>query len=145
VLHGDYSFANVFITTDARHQTVIIDPCANGGSTFNDWTQGPVYLDIGKMLACLEGQVSILNQVKRPSVGRVNLLQQQFVDSYQSVGSQIDIGLAHSFAYAAASAQYCRRYGRAGSIHQAILYNRFRRNFPLHRKLGVVEKLRSSS
>jgi len=145
VLHGDYSFANVFITVDAPQQVVVIDPCANGGSTFDDWTKGPIYVDIGKMLACLEGQVSIPNQLKRPSVDRVNLLQRQFVDSYQSVGSEIDLGIAHSFAYAAAATQYRRRYGRASNIHQTILYNRFRGNFPLHRKLDVVGKLTSSS
>ena len=63
-LHGDFSFANVLFreTEKAEPEIVIIDPCANGGSTHHDWEAGPIYVDLGKFLSCLEGQVPISRQ-----------------------------------------------------------------------------------
>jgi hypothetical protein len=135
VLHCDYSFANVFVTGGEQPRIVVIDPCANYGSTFDDWTRGPVFLDIGKMLSCLEGQISARRQLRRPSPKRVESMQRRFLAGYeQASGLKLDHDVAHAFAYGVAWAQFRRRYGRLGRLHSAVLYNRFRGNFPARAK-----------
>jgi hypothetical protein len=133
-LHGDYSFANVWITRDDPRSIAILDPCANFGSTFDDWTVGPIYVDIGKMLACLEGQVSLRRQHRRPSSVRINELQRRFIEGYGRFRARPDVETAHAFAFAVSSAQFYRRFGRASAIRSFALYNRFKGNFPSYRK-----------
>jgi hypothetical protein len=137
-LHGDYSFANVWVTRDNPRSIVIIDPCANFGSTFDDWTVGPIFVDIGKMLACLEGQVALRRQHRRPSSTRINDLQRRFIDGYGRFGSRPDMETSNAFAFAVSSAQFYRRFGRASAIHRFALYNRFKGNFPSYRKQRQV-------
>jgi hypothetical protein len=134
-LHGDYSFANVWVSCAPAQSIIIIDPCPNFCSTFDDWTVGPAYLDIGKMLSCLEGQISAYRQHRRPSPARVNELQQKFLEGYGSLGRPSDSEMAHAFAFAVSSAQFYRRFGRLSALHRFALYNRFRGNFPSWRKL----------
>ena len=133
-LHCDYSFANVWVTRGSPRSIVIIDPCANFGSTFDDWTAAPVYVDIGKMLACLEGQIPLRRQHLRPSPARVNELQHQFIEGYERFGPKLDVEIAHAFAFAVSSAQFYRRFGRLSALHRFALYNRFRGNYPAARK-----------
>jgi streptomycin 6-kinase len=133
-LHGDYSFANVLVTRQPPQSVVIIDPCPNFGSTFDEWTVAPVYIDVGKMLACLEGQIPIRRQHRRRSSARIAELQDKFIHAYEGSGRILDSDIAHAFAYAVASAQFYRRYGRLSAFHRFALYNRFRGNFPLSRK-----------
>lgn len=128
-LHGDYSFANVFVGC-SEQSISIIDPCANYGSTFDDWTSGPVYIDVGKMLACLEGQVPFRQMFRRRPAHEVKQLQREFVDGYSCYGEDLDLDIARAFAFAVVSAQFCKRYGRLSVIPRSALYNRFRRNFP---------------
>ena len=135
-LHGDYSFANVWFTRGSSQSIVIIDPCANFGSTFDDWTVAPVYVDVGKMLACLEGQIPLRRQHLRPSPSRVNELQRHFIEGYERFGPKLDVEMAHAFAFAVSSAQFYRRFGRLSALHRFALYNRFRGNFPASRKQG---------
>lgn len=132
-LHGDFSFANVSLTGTPA-QITIIDPCANFGSTFDDWTLGPIYVDIGKMLACLEGQIPFRRQHLRPSQARIEQLQQAFIGGYGRCGVKLDIEVAHAFAFAVSSAQFYRRMGKFSAFHRFALYNRFRGNYPAARK-----------
>lgn len=139
ILHGDYSFANLFVLRGSPDQLVVLDPCANHGSTFADWTLAPVYLDIGKMLACLEGQVPLWQQHHCPPPAEVAALQQLFVDAYQRIGPPLDIEVAHACAFAVASAQFRRRFGVLSPLHRLALYNRLRGNFPADRKMhGMI-------
>jgi hypothetical protein len=142
ILHGDYSFANVFVQGNVPEKLVIIDPCANYGSTFEDWTSGPIYIDIGKMLSCLEGQVSPRHQHRVPSAGRIAELQERFIGGYERFGAVIDRSIAHGFAFGVASAQFRRRFGRLSGLHRLALYNVLRGNFPGTRKLKAVAKVR---
>jgi hypothetical protein len=138
VLHGDYSFANVYVTSEARGDIAVIDPCPNLGSTFDPWAVAPVYIDVGKMLACLEGQVPVRNQLRRPSASRVNELQEIFMSGYARLGDPVDAETACAFAFATVSAQFRRRYGPLGVVHRTALYNRLRGNFPGKRKLASM-------
>lgn len=139
--HGDYSFANVFVIGSDPDRIAVIDPCPNFGSTFDEWAPVPIYVDIGKMLSCLEGQVPARRLHRRPSHARISDLQERFLASYERSGAKLDREVANAFAFAVASAQFHRRFGRLGRLHQSFLYNRFRGNFPGARKttssLGV--------
>lgn len=139
VLHCDYSFANVFVRHGNPSKIVILDPCANNGSTFSDWTFGPVALDLGKMLACLEGQVPLRRFLSLPSRARISVLQEQFLNGYRSVRSgDWESAEVRAFAYAAAAGQFVRRFGPAGIIPTAVLYNRMRKNYPMARPLDAI-------
>jgi len=133
-LHGDFSFANVFIGKSHSDQIVVIDPCPNFGSTFDEWAVAPVYVDIGKMLACLEGQVSLRYLHRRPSTARVEQLKDCFLTAYEGSGPKLDRYVANAFAFAVASAQFHRRFGLLSEVHRTVLYNRIRGNFPGARK-----------
>jgi Phosphotransferase enzyme family len=131
VLHCDYSFANLFVQPDEAKRIAVIDPCANFGSTFTDWSIGPIYVDLGKMLSCLEGQVPARYQLQRPPRKRIDAMQRAFLDGYEeAAGLKLDMPTAHAFAYAAGCVQFRRRYGALGLVHATFLFNRFRRNFP---------------
>lgn len=141
VLHGDYSFANVFV--GASPQVIaVIDPCPNYGSTHEVWTRGPIYLDIGKMLSCLEGQVPARDQFRKPSRSRINELQEIFVRGYGLTAgtASVDAEVAHAFAFATASGQFRRRFGSLGVMRRSALYSRLRGNYPAHRKMASWPK-----
>jgi hypothetical protein len=138
VLHGDYSFANIFAVANDPTRIAVIDPCANFGSTFFDWTWGPTVLDVGKMLACLEGQVPARFHLRKPSPKQINALQRSFVEAYRGAGVELDMEAAYAFAYATVVAQFRRRFGALGRMRSTVLYNRMRRNFPLDRKMNEL-------
>jgi len=138
VLHGDYSFANIFVVANDPEQIAVIDPCANFGSTFSDWTFGPTALDAGKMIACLEGQVPAKFHLRKPPPQEIRMLQRAFVEAYRGTGVELDMEAAYCFAYATTVAQFRRRFGALGRMRSAVLYNRTRRNFPLDRKMNEL-------
>jgi hypothetical protein len=128
-LHADYSFANLFVQRSDLRRIVVLDPCANFGSTFYDRTVGPIYLDIGKMLACLEGQVKPVNQLALPTRQMRVGLQDAFLQGYEHTASfRLDRTLAHAFAYATASAQFARRGPIVSKVLLLGLYNRLKGN-----------------
>ena len=137
-LHCDYGFANVFIRERSGEEAdiVIIDPCAEGYSTRYDWCCGPRYIDVGKMLLSLEGQVPLSWQpmIRRDGVRR---LQNAFLDGYENVsGISLDRALCFSYAYAIGVCYFSSRYSPVGRLAAAVMYNRiWKRNFPLKRKL----------
>ena len=141
-LHGDFGFSNVFIQGDdlERPTVVILDPCGNGGITRADWLFGPVHIDIGEMLSCLEGRIPFRQQtgLRRDCT---QMLQAAFIGGYADVsGMDVDAGVAHAFAYSTAAAQFRFRFGRFGALFTGALYNRYwKANFPLGRRSGFVE------
>lgn len=136
VLHCDYSFANIFVQCLEAPRIAVIDPCANFGSTFADWTSGPIHIDLGKMLSCFEGQIPARRQLQRPCRRRIAAMQRTFLDGYEEVsGTQVDVATAHAFAYAVACVQFHRRFGALGHLHATFLYNRLRGNYPIARRL----------
>lgn len=135
-LHGDYSFSNVQVMPDGG--LAVIDPCPNHASTFEVWETGPIYVDIGKFLSCLEGQVPPLQMLQTSPV-RNGRLQEIFLKAYEeATESPLDRAAAHAFAYAAAAVQFRRRGKLRGAIKTSALYNRLRRNFPLPVKLRAL-------
>jgi hypothetical protein len=134
-LHCDYSFANVFVDSSSE-ELIVIDPCPNFASTHQIWTQGPIYLDIGKMLSCLEGQIPPWHLYRRLSSYDTVKLQHAFLDAYSETASAPDVAVAHAFAYATAASQFRRRFGYLGVVHRTALYNQLVGNFPLRIKLS---------
>jgi hypothetical protein len=124
---------NVFECEDQK--LGILDPCPNFGTTFDEWEIGPIYIDIGKMLSCLEGQVPFGDRARIPSKEVIWMLQSRFLEGYCSQGVGVDIGLAHAFAYAVSRAQFLKRFPTVGAFRHRFLYNRFRQNYPLKRKM----------
>jgi hypothetical protein len=138
ILHCDYSFTNVCCVAANADRLAIIDPCPNYGSTFDCWAYAPIYIDIGKMFACLEGQVAARFQHRRPSPARVVELQEIFLVGYERFGSKVNVATANAFAFAVAAAQFRKRYGSLAFLRRSALYNRMRGNFPCWRKLGEI-------
>lgn len=136
-LHGDFSFANVFVHGPSG-QIAVLDPCPNGGSTFGAWEQGPAVLDLGKFLACLEGQVPPRHLLVLSRI-RTENLQRGFLKAYeQASGISVDRPAAFAFAYAAATTQFRRRGPLKQAVKTAVLYNPMRFNYPLARKLRAM-------
>ena len=130
VLHGDYSFTNLFIRNESDVRVVVLDPCPNYSSTHHEWERGPIYVDIGKMLSCLEGQVPARFFFSRPPPNRVRELQRLFISGYSRFAGEIDERVAHAFAYANVSEQFRRRFGGLGLLRRNALYNWLRGNYP---------------
>ena len=57
-LHGDFGFGNILI--DEFNDNIVIDPCADGYSTYFDNIIGPHELDVAKMIVCLLGKYPAL-------------------------------------------------------------------------------------
>lgn len=136
-LHGDYGFANVLCRSRDGEalDLVIIDPCQDGYSTETDWCLGPRYVDIGKMLLSAEGKVPL---VRQPLVRRrkVRLVQSWFLGGYSSVRDVNDeVDVCFAYAYGLAACYFGYRFAVGGALATGIIYNRFRRNFPLAAKL----------
>lgn len=143
-LHGDFSFANIFVhqVGSADSELVVLDPCPNGGSTHHDWEVGPVYVDLGNFLSCLEGQVPLRHHHKlHPE--RSTRLQLTFLRGYESVsGLNLDLQLAFAYAYAVGSAQFDVRFGRWSFIPIKVLFNRqWKRNYPFSEKRKLLRAL----
>lgn len=122
VLHGDYSFTNVCISREhGQSELCIIDPCPNGGSTFNMFEQGPRYVDIGIFVACLWGQIPIWHAL-RMRKGVSTKLTDAFLRGYEvTAGISLDRELVSNFAYAAVSAQFEYRFGLFGRVRAIAL------------------------
>jgi hypothetical protein len=143
-LHGDFGFPNLHLafTPDGRQEIVVLDPCGNKSSTHSDWEIGPAYVDIGKFLACLEGQVGLRRQLfLRRAISCETQLA--FVRGYESVsGTPINMGLAFAYAYAVAGAQFDLSYRNAGKLAMFLLFNRhWKRNFPFATKQRALTAL----
>ena len=135
-LHGDYSFSNVHLTPE--QEVAIIDPCPNKSSSYLPWERGPIYVDLGKFLACLEGQVPPRELPFLSYQASIDM-QEEFLRSYEGItGQKIDRAAAHAFAYAAVTTQFTRRRPLTGWLKRGALYNRLRRNFPLRVKLRAL-------
>ncbi len=135
-LHNDFSFSNIFTVGEDLNRICILDPCPNYSSSHEIWTYGPRMLDIGKMFACLEGQIPLRWQLLRPGPEAVTRLQRAFLGSYLRPGEHISLEILHSFSYAVASVQMFRRYGTLlGHAARALLYNRQLGNYPWSNKV----------
>ncbi|HEX6260675.1 MAG TPA: hypothetical protein VFZ51_08470 [Woeseiaceae bacterium] len=138
-LHADFGFANVFFRGAPPWDIVVIDPCADGYSTYDDWVAGPVYVDVGKMLLSLEGKVAAYRQpfLDRRTVGS---LQVSFLAGYAAGGARLDPLTAFAYAYALGRCYFAKRYAALRGIAMSTLYNRlWKGNFPWTRKQRQLE------
>lgn len=143
-LHADFGFANVFTCDETISEDaplVIIDPCADGYSTFNDWCRGSRYVDIGKMLLSLEGKVSARHQLRLRQEVIIDL-QSSFLQGYgEHIGKILDVGLGYAYAYGIGACYFYRRFGPIGRFGNYMLYNRlWKRNYPLGAKIQWMNR-----
>lgn len=141
-VHGDFGFANVFVRGSAPWQIVVIDPCHDGYSTTADWTYGPTYLDLGKMLLSLEGKVPLAWQafLDRASIC---LLQEAFLEGYAEVsGTAPDTRECCAYAYGLADLYCAARYPVLSQLALGILFNRsWKRNYPWSIKKQQLDRM----
>ena len=135
IIHGDFGYSNIFLNSD-KH-TVVLDPSPDGIVTKHHWESGPVYIDLGRMLACLEGAALPLLQTISLNYAIVRRVQSAFLDGYRSVSKfDLDHATAFAFGYAIVREQSKQAKWIASVTKPALRYNRMvRRNFPLSRKL----------
>jgi hypothetical protein len=139
-LHNDFSFANLFVVDGRTDQICVIDPCPNFGSTFAMWTCGPSYLDLGKLMSCLEGQISIQYQYRRPTARQIVKMQRAVLEGYEMHGPAVDRKWLHAFAYATAAVQLERgRHPLIAYLRRRALYNGAVGNFPWKKKLFYID------
>jgi hypothetical protein len=140
-LHGDFGFANIFVQGAFRLDSplVVIDPCADGYSSCEDLDRGPVYLDVGKFLVCLEGLIRPSRQLFLDP-HKIARLQNAFLDGYAAkVPYAVDRVACFAFAYALGRLYFSKLYPRSKWLAIRMLYNRpWKRNFPLERKLETL-------
>ncbi|RYH00250.1 MAG: hypothetical protein EON58_00805 [Alphaproteobacteria bacterium] len=135
ILHGDFGYSNLFLRTDG--QLVILDPCPDGIVTHGCWERAPVYVDIGRMLSCLEGAALPLRAIVRLNTATICRMQRTFLDGYRDVANfPVEDTAAFAFGYAIMMEQAAGSKGVGSIVKPALRYNRLvRRNFPLKRKL----------
>ncbi len=131
-LHCDYGFSNInYIKEENEHlQLVVLDSSPNNFATFKTGATGPVYLDIGNMISCIEGLVPVLNY---PSM-KWELLPEirgYFLDGYVAHSkADISIDWVNRFTYATAKCYLTRKY--PGTIRQKLalrlLFNNYKGN-----------------
>jgi hypothetical protein len=146
-LHGDFGFANVFYKMEATHdpRIVVIDPCGDNYTTSYSWCHGSRYIDIAKMILCLEGKISLLGQFKlrRRVVCR---LQKAFLRGYQSAsGVLIEQDRCFAFAYAIAVCYFKKKHSFFPSAYVQVIYNAIlNSNFPLSLKINSFRESQCS-
>ena len=128
-LHGDYGFANVFVG-ESDTDLIVLDASPNYFVTFSTNCYGPVYLDIGNMLSCMDGLVPWAKHLKM-QLARVRTLESAFVSGYESDNELLlDKSLLTQFTEATSLTylEYRLRSKILGRIGYSILYNPVRRS-----------------
>lgn len=142
ILHGDYGFSNIFSVNhfNVDSPVVIIDPCADGYTSLSDIEYGPVYLDIGKFLMCLEGLISPQKHLFI-KIDKINRAQISFINGYASKSRHaINYVSCFAFSYAIASMYLRQAYPHTHILALKLLYNGlWKRNYPLQDKLKQIE------
>lgn len=143
-LHGDFGFSNVHVrgSPSGEFRIVVIDPCADGYSCDDDIVIGPVHLDIGKFILCLEGLLPLRYQFR---LRRQAILRSQvaFLDGYERHSPlRVDWEAAFAFAYGLGALYLRRAYPRTRSLVRRLLYNRrWKGNASLTTKMAQVHEL----
>lgn len=125
VLHGDYGFSNVNVVDQPAGMTIaVIDASANGFVTLRSDLRGPVYIDVGNFVSCIEGLVP-LRHYPRMHWGRLPIVREAFLSGYESAGTRIDRRLLASTVYATAACYIQRKFGsgRLAAAALRVLFN----------------------
>ena len=131
-MHCDYGFSNIHYIEKQNTSTelVVLDSSPNKFVTFRTDVVGPVYIDIGNMLSCIEGLVPISNYpfMKWKLLPEI---KKYFLDGYRAVfKSPISNEWAEKFSYATAQCYLVKKYPWkiAQSLALKLLYNRYKGN-----------------
>ena len=143
-LHGDFGFSNVLVSESSPGDVriAVIDPCADGYSCDDDIVRGPVHLDIGKFILCLEGLLPLRYQLR---LKREVILRSQiaFLDGYgRHAPYHVDWEAAFAFAYGLGALYLRKAYPWTRWVAGRILYNHaWKRNAALTTKMAQVQGL----
>ncbi|MEM6989277.1 MAG: hypothetical protein AAF721_02230 [Myxococcota bacterium] len=130
-LHGDFGFSNVApLETAGVLRIAVIDPSANGFTTFGCGIVGPVLVDIAHFASCIEGLVPVRTY---PSIAWRGLprVREAFLAGYERAsGSVLDRAAVGMLEFATAYAYFDKKYGRAWQREAALaaLFNRVKGN-----------------
>lgn len=139
-LHADCGFGNLqsIARSDGSLRLAVYDPSPNGHSTFAPDQFASIYLDLGSVLAALNGRVP-LAQYPTIQWERMSIAKERFLESYErAMALRVDRDLAElcGFATAFASFSMWRGQGIRRFLAMSALYNRFKGN------LAWIEELR---
>jgi hypothetical protein len=131
-LHCDYGFSNINYIKGGnnRLQLVVLDSSPNNFATFRTGAIGPIYIDIGNMISCIEGLVPVSNYLSM----KWELLPEvrgYFLDGYKTYSkTAISIEWVNRFTYATAKCYLTKKY--PGKIRKklalGLLFNKYKDN-----------------
>jgi hypothetical protein len=130
-MHCDFGFSNISVNQkNGKKDIVIYDASPNNFTTFATNYLGPVYIDIGNMISCLNGLVPVRNYFFM-KWNKLPALKTAFLNGYQdNTSNEIDIDWVDKFSYATAHCYFEKQYGESLKQKAAItmLYNEFKHN-----------------
>jgi hypothetical protein len=133
-LHCDYGWSNIHYRREGGGTTLIVyDASPDGMSTFAADQVGPVYVDLGSFMSCLEGRIPG-QEYLRLSWKKLPVVKEAFVRGYEDVsGTEVDRRVLARFSYGIAACYFHWHHGagRMRRIHEAILFNRLKGNWPI--------------
>ena len=136
-LHCDFSFSNL---RHAGGELRLYDPSANMHTTFETNQHGSIYVDLGTIMASLNGRV-LLRHHALIRWSRIRSAKELFLSEYeQASGSTIDAALAEMMGFVIAFASFTRWHGTGirRRLSMAALYNRLKGN------VGWISRIRRS-
>jgi hypothetical protein len=104
VAHCDYGFSNIHYLTNSKGDKtlVVLDASYNGFVTNRSNLNAPIYVDLGNLLACVEGLVPVKNYF-RMHWSRLGTVRDAIVIGYQDrSGYEIDRTVLGGMVYATA-------------------------------------------
>jgi hypothetical protein len=126
-LHGDFGLRNVErIGPIDKPQLVVFDASPDRTSVFHTNAYGPVYVDIGMVMATLCGMMPFRYY---PFVKweRVAILQRTFLNGYnQASSSKCEMETARIFSYGVASSYFTRFHKIMGGFYMRLLFNKLK-------------------
>ena len=142
LLHCDYGYSNLFVQDlgSGQSRLVVLDPSPDGSTSMRHWLRGPVHLDIGRMLGCLEGAAVPLMLTSRLAPRAVWRAQDAFLGGYEAIaGTRPDPYVALGWGYALFATQASQRSRVRGYFRRNLRYNSWpRKNFPVARKADQI-------
>ncbi len=130
-MHCDFGFSNISVNNiNGENNIVIYDASPNNFTTFRTSNLGPIYIDIGNMISCLNGLVPVWNYFHM-KWNKLPALKEAFLKGYRDKSEcDVDMSWADKFSYATAYCYFNKQYGESLKQKAAInmLFNKFKHN-----------------